>query len=126
MGFPVFAAIAALVQVLAAKAGGPHATADSAHTVRGARSAQSSFETFRRLRLPRSTSSHGGACDVRIGRYCYWRGDDEDDDPQPDEAPAIRDRRSELIQLLDSASRALPGDPWLAGQRVRYLVEANR
>jgi hypothetical protein len=28
--------------------------------------------------------------------------------------------------VLDSAAAALPGDEWLAGQRVRYLVEAGR
>ena len=101
--------------------------ADSAGILRHVRSAQSSFESFRRTRLPRGDQS-SGPCDVRIGRYCYWRGDEdgeEDKDP-PAEAPAVRERRASLITSLDSAARVIPGDPWVAGQLVRYLVEANR
>jgi hypothetical protein len=53
---------------------------DSVRLARSARNAQSSFESFRRNRLPLSQSNGGGYCDVRIGRYCYWRGDEDDDD----------------------------------------------
>ena len=118
----------ALVQQVASADAGRHAAgtspADSARIVRSARSAQSSFETFRRLRLPRSTG-RSGPCDVTIGRYCYWRGDDTDDEPPPAEAPAIRERRNQLLRLLDSASSLVPRDAWIAGQRVRYLVESG-
>jgi hypothetical protein len=121
-------AIVVVVQQVASadapQAAGGVTTADSLRMVRSARSAQSSFETFRRLRLPRS-SGRSGPCDVTIGRYCYWRGDDTEDEPTPPEAPAIRERRQQLIRLLDSASRLLPRDAWLAGQRVRYLVESG-
>ncbi|HTR77412.1 MAG TPA: hypothetical protein VMH39_04855 [Gemmatimonadaceae bacterium] len=34
----------------------------------------------------------------------------------------VRARRVPLLKLLDSAARMLPGDPWLAGQRVRMHV----
>jgi hypothetical protein len=98
--------------------------ADSARMVREARSAQASFESFRRAQLPRGVGRPSGPCDFRIGRYCYWRGDDDDEVP-PTEPAAIRERRDVLVRLLDSASDALPGDPWLGGQRVRYLVEAE-
>lgn len=98
---------------------------DSARLVRGARAAQTAFEAFRRNRLPTGPGM-GGACEVRIGRYCYWRGDDEDDDTPPPEHPSVRQRRDELLRTLDSASRLIPGDGWIAGQRVRYLVEADR
>jgi hypothetical protein len=99
---------------------------DSARIVRDARSAQSSFELFRRNRLPLG-ERYGGPCDVRIGRYCYWRGNDDDDDDNPPEEPAsIRERRDQLIRLLDNATAVISGDPWLAGQHVRYLVEAGR
>lgn len=107
------------------QSGGPVPAADSARIVRAARSAQSAFESFRRNRLPFGARS-GSSCEVRIGRYCYWRGDDDDDRDPPTEAPAIRERREALIATLDSASQALRGDAWLAGQHVRYLVEAER
>ena len=120
MGLPTLVMAAAIVAQL--RAGTP---IDSARLVRSARAAQASFEAFRRNRLPRG-ESHGETCDVRIGRYCYWRGDDEPDDPPPEEVPAVRERRAALIQTLDSAAAALPGDAWIAGQRVRYLVEMGR
>jgi len=98
---------------------------DSVRIVRGAHSAQSSFESFRRSRLPVG-DQFSGPCDVRIGRYCYWRGDGEDDRDPPPEAPAVQERRERLIHLLDSATTTLRGDAWLAGQHVRYLTEAGR
>jgi hypothetical protein len=97
---------------------------DSGKTVKYVRSAQAAFEAFRRARLPRG-ESHGGECDVRIGRFCYWRGDESEEDAPP-EAPAIVARRLSLIHTLDSIAALLPGDGWIAGQRVRYLVEAER
>ena len=101
------------------------AAADSIRLLRSARSAQSSFELFRRIRLP--VGGHSvGTCEIRIGRYCYWRGDDEDDKPPPPEAPAIGARREQLLKELDSTAHLIAGDAWVAGQFVRYLVEAGR
>lgn len=100
---------------------------DSIRIGRSARNAQSSFEAFRRNRLPTSWSGGGsGFCEMRIGRYCYWRGDEAEDDTPPVELPAIRERRAELVQTLDSAAHQLPADEWIAGERVRYLVESDR
>ncbi len=100
------------------------APADSARIVRSARAAQISFESFRRIRLPRG-ERFVGPCDVRVGRYCMWR-DDGDDESPPRERTDVRDQRNRLILQLDSASDAIPGDAWLAGQRVRYLVEGDQ
>jgi hypothetical protein len=99
-------------------------TADSVVLFRSAQNAQRAFESFRRARLP---MGNGGSnpCDVRIGRYCYWRGD-ETETEEPTEKPEFSLRRTQLLALLDSASTLLPGDSWIAGQRVRYLVEAKR
>jgi hypothetical protein len=99
-------------------------TPDSVRVARRAHSAQSAFETFRRNRLPTSPRT-SGPCDVHVGRYCYWRGDDDDAQPPP-ESEAVRRERDGLIALLDSAAHQLPGDGWIAGQHVRYLVEAGR
>jgi hypothetical protein len=102
----------------------PLPAADSARVVRMARSAQASFETFRRNRLPIGYG-FSGPCDIRIGRYCYWRGDETEVDPPP-EPTDIGKRRDALIRTLDSAAHVLAGDGWIAGQHVRYLVEAGR
>jgi hypothetical protein len=102
----------------------PQPTTDSIRVVRRVADAQRSFEAFRRNRLPIAEGVHD-QCDVRVGRYCYWRGDDDDEQPGSEPAP-IRERRDELIRTLDSAAQALPGDAWVTGQLVRYLVEAGR
>ena len=102
----------------------PVSAADSARIVRHVRSAQTSFESFRRTRLPIGYRS-SDPCEIRVGRYCYWRGDEQDDKPPPPEEKSIIDRRNALIQTLDSASRTLRGDAWIAGQTVRYLVEVD-
>ena len=98
---------------------------DSARLVRSVRSAQSSFEAFRRNHLPVGYGLEG-PCDIHIGRYCYVRGDEGDEPTPPAESPDIGRRRDELIRLLDSASHAIAGDAWIAGQYVRYLAEAGR
>jgi hypothetical protein len=43
----------------------------------------------------------------------------------PDEPSGITRARDELLQVLGSASLKLPGDGWVAGQRVRYLIESG-
>lgn len=102
----------------------PVTAADSARIVKHVRSEQTAFESFRRMRLPIGYRS-SDPCEVRVGRYCYWRGDEQDDRPPPPEDKSIIERRSALIQMLDTASRTLRGDAWIAGQTVRYLVEVD-
>lgn len=97
---------------------------DSLRTLRLARRAQEDFESDRRRRLPITYSTPAGRCDVRLGRFCYWH--DEDSPPGPEEPPSIAPLRDRLTARLDSAARILPGDPWIVGQQVRYLIEAGR
>lgn len=97
--------------------------ADSVRATRRARDAQASFERTRRASLPWESGS-GGRCDVRLGRFCWWY--DEYAPPLPPETERITDRRDELIALLDSLSRRLPGDGWLAGMRVHYRIDGRR
>jgi hypothetical protein len=52
---------------------------------------------------------------------CYWY--DGGVDSAPEEPPRIRKARARLLAALDGAGAALPGDEWIAGQRVRYLLE---
>jgi hypothetical protein len=101
----------------------PH-TRDSAQVLSRARSAQAGFERFRYFRLPTTTQGgSGGECDEIIGRFCFWFDDDPDPDPPPPEVPAIGERRRVLLNHLADAADALPGDGWIAGQRIRYLLE---
>src|SRR5262249_32477833 len=46
--------------------------------------------------------------------------------PPPEDPPEIKSRRDELIAQLDSTARRLSGDSWVAGQLVRYFVDAHR
>lgn len=98
---------------------------DSAAVLGQARTAQSTFERFRFQRLPRTQAHGGGKCDVTVGRFCYRFSDHEQGDEPPPEPPAITERRLELVTVLAGAAAALPGDGWIAGQRIRYLLEAG-
>jgi hypothetical protein len=41
----------------------------------------------------------------------------------PEEGNDIRRARAELLRDLEKASAAVPGDDWIFGQRIRYLIE---
>ena len=96
---------------------------DSIRLRRDAERAQSAFERARRRLLPLTTAGLG-RCDVRIGRFCYWY--DAAEPPPPPEPPKIAGLRDRLLAILDSLAARSPGGTWIAGQRVRYLVEAGR
>jgi len=101
--------------------------ADSVRVLRGARQAQAAFERVRFGRLPWSNESGlGGQCDERIGRFCIWKTDTEDDWRAPPDHPEVTRARDTLIAQLGRAAAATPGNAWVAGQRVRYLVESGR
>jgi hypothetical protein len=94
---------------------------DSTRLVAHARGAQVEFERARMF-LVRSGSASGNRCDARIGRFCYSYsgGGDLPREPEP-----IAKERLRLLAVLDTVARAVPGDAWVAGQRVRYLLEAG-
>jgi hypothetical protein len=101
--------------------------ADSARAVREARGAQAEFERQRVRHLPWSEQRRGGGgpCDEIIGRFCLWYDRDEESWTPPPEPEALRRARARAVERLDSAARRAPGDEWIAGQRVRYLVEGG-
>ena len=99
-------------------------TVDSQRVLRDARSAQTAFERTRRANLPLNTRGTSGRCDVRVGRFCYW-WDDGEFEPPP-ESPKTKAARDAMLERLAKAASSLPGDRWIAGQRVRYLVESER
>ena len=97
---------------------------DSSRVHGRAREAQRRFERLRVRHLPLSAEPGSSPCDEIIGRMCYWHGDNHHE-PEP-EAAEITAAREELVDALARAARLLPGDGWIAGQRVFYLVEAGR
>ena len=98
---------------------------DSAAARAHARRLQSRFESDRVRHLPRTLGGGHPPCDDVIGRLCIW--DDGNDDWTPREEPEeIVALRAELLAALDSLAHEIPGDHWVFGQRIRYLVEAGR
>lgn len=98
---------------------------DSARVLRDMRRAQEDFERFRETRIPAELRQGGGRCDEPVGRLClvYPQGAE-----RPPLAPAplpVQERRAQLLDALAEAATVIPGDDWIAGQRVRYLVEAG-
>ena len=64
--------------------------------------------------------------DERIGRFCLTHGSsgrEWNPPPDPEEIVAARER---LLTALGAAADDVPGDGWVAGQRIRYMVEAGR
>jgi hypothetical protein len=90
-----------------------------------ARAAQSRYEKVRLRHLPTTWSRGGSSRDEIVGRIALiddaeleeWR-------PSPDPAP-VADARRDLLTALEEAAARLPGDGWIAGQRVFYYLEAG-
>src|SRR5205823_14830328 len=107
-------------------AGGSQLAApDSGAVLNSARRAQAAFESTRRGSLPERPGGWSGVCGQRIGRICYWYEGDHNDTAPPEPA-RIREARARLLATLDEAGATLPGDEWIAGQRVRYLLEDSQ
>ena len=85
--------------------------------------AQAEFERFRMANLPSARGGRPGNCDERVGQWCY--GYDETT-KLPAEFPIVAERRLRLTRLLDSLGHRVPDEPWILGQRVRYLTEDAR
>jgi hypothetical protein len=95
---------------------------DSTRALRFAHRAQSDFEVLRRRLLPYEDQYEVG-CDAVIGRYCYRQ---QMGFGPPPESPQVITARSRLLIVLDSLGQLLPGDRWIVGQKLRYLIEQGR
>jgi len=73
--------------------------------------------------LPRFYIGTADHCLI-VGRFCEWHPNLKDYDV-PDEGKDIIRARRQLLRDLGKASDSLPGDDWIMGQRVRYLVESH-
>jgi hypothetical protein len=91
-------------------------------TVQAAMRAQIEFESFRFDNLP--AQGRDGSCLELPRDECYWS---DTEPPRPPIEPSpTRDRREDLLRLLDAVALSAPGDRWAVEQRVRYLEEAGR
>lgn len=88
-----------------------------------AKRAQERFENFRRANLEMYPGGRAGECQEQVGRFCYWY--DEKSEPPPPDRPILVAARLQFVRSLDSLARLLPTDEWIAGQRVRYSIEAG-
>jgi hypothetical protein len=96
---------------------------DSAEISDHARDLQARFERWRRHALPKFYAGPAEHCMI-VGRFCEWHPRTQDY-VVPEEGKDIRRARAELLRDLERASATLPGDDWIVGQRIRYLVESH-
>lgn len=101
------------------------ADGDSLAILEDARAAQAGFERLRVQHLPWGWSIPRSPGDEIVGRFVLLDDGEERWVPPP-EAEAVVRGRAQLLAALDRAAAELPGDGWIAGTRVRYLVEAGR
>ena len=59
-----------------------------------------------------------------VGRWCEWHPNLRDY-VVPDEGKDIIRARAQLLRELAKLADSLPGDDWIAGQRIRYLLETR-
>ncbi len=101
----------------------PEVAADTATPEGAARAAQRRFELLRRGNLPNAHNSRPSNCDEQVGRWCYWY---DEKAPKSIELNIVTIGRDSLVRVLDSLAQVAPANQWIAGQRVRYLAEAQR
>jgi len=99
------------------------ALVDSSENSRRARDLQARFESRRRRMLPRFYAGTAEHCLI-VGRFCEWHPNLKDY-VIPEEGDDIRRARAELLRDLEKAGNAVPGDDWIIGQRIRYLLEGH-
>jgi hypothetical protein len=105
---------------LAAQSG---AGEDSTALVQEAREAQRNFERFRQSQIPVEPDRRQASCDQLIGRICIWFGGEGETNFPPEPAVTAEARRSLIGRLL--RVRHEVADPWVVGQLVHYMVEAD-
>lgn len=122
-----------VVAVLVLLGPAPSSPPDSLSLHREARAAQERFERIRVRHAPISWWSGSGPCDERVGRFCLRFGreseEEEEDRPSwtpPPDAPQVVEARDDLLSTLADIANRIPGDGWVAGQRVAYLAEVGR
>jgi hypothetical protein len=108
-----------------AVAAGPGAT--SLLLLDAARADQRNFEIFRRSTFPVALPILSGSftCTEKLGLYCIDRVMGGLARVNASEDPAVTAAREVLIESLQAANRRMPGDGWVQGQLIRYLVASG-
>ncbi len=122
----ISAALGLLVAASFPQAGPRMTPADSLAALRAVRAEQERFERVRRDNLSWSEGGAPDHCDEIVAFHCFTYGDPEDAWEPPEESHEVKTARDSLLARLARAAGLWPGDRWIAGQRVRYLVEAGR
>jgi hypothetical protein len=112
-----------LAQLAQAVSRPTQARTDSEEVTKHARDLQANFERRRRHMLPRFYIGTADRCLI-VGRFCEWHPNLQDS-LVPEEGKDIVRARRQLLRDLEKASDSLPGDDWIVGQRIRYLVEGH-
>ncbi len=98
--------------------------ADSVRLLDRAKEAQAAFERFREQRIPPERGRRGGGCDEIIGRICLTFGDPENSGTNAaDEPVEFGMARTKVMREFKDIADDIPGDRWVLGQRVFYLLE---
>lgn len=97
---------------------------DSTELRERAEELQRAFEAFRGDRIPPAMATGAPArCDERIGRFCLRHEGDEP--PIPAEPVEVTVARRETLRKLEAVAERIPGDGWVLGQRIFYLMETG-
>ncbi len=97
---------------------------DSLDLLKQAKEEQARFESYRESRIPpRRSTPDFSLCRDLIGRFCLFEGGDGSRELAVEEPIEVGMARKELLRTLTSIARDIPGDDWILGQRVFYLID---
>ncbi len=128
MRYPVLALVTLAVLrawgVETLRAQAANSAVDSVTVYENARQAQQQFEEFRVAGLPWGWQRSRSSKDEVVGRLLLIGDSEETWQPLP-EPEATGQARERLLAALDRAAQRVPGDSWIAGQRVWYAIEGG-
>ena len=102
----------------------PPPVVDSAALRAEAEELQTAYESFRERSMPAPIRVWDGSCDLRVGRMCM-RHDRGEEAGAPPEPPPVALARMELLSELGDIANQIPGDGWILGHRILYLLESG-
>ena len=103
----------------------PPSVADSMELLEDAKDVQARYERYREQRTPPALADLSRRCDDIVGRFCSRFPDhmDADEWRAPEELPELELARTRVLKDLGEIAQEIPGDLWIMGQRVYYLID---